>query len=85
MARHNARERSDWAALPSPADLSPTGVDEVFIPSNGVTTLNLNRLPAEKKTEKLQYQKGRDSCLVIREMHKPVLPVRGTVAAHAAP
>ena len=84
--RATTREKEATGRLfPSPADLSPTGVDEVFVPSNGVITLNLNRLPAEKKTEKLQYQKGRDSCLVIREMHKPVLPVRGAVAAHAAP
>ncbi|MDE0165782.1 MAG: hypothetical protein OXL36_11870 [Bryobacterales bacterium] len=36
--------------------MAPTGVDEVFVPSNGVITLNLNRLPAKKKTEGLQYQ-----------------------------
>ena len=32
----------------SPADVSPTGVDQVFVPSNGVITLNLNQIPAEK-------------------------------------
>ena len=44
------------AALSSPADASPTGTDEVFVPSNGVITLNLNRPPTKKKTEGLQYQ-----------------------------
>ena len=55
------------------------GTDEVFVPGNGVITLNLNRLPAEKKTEGLQYQRAlfrtscrekavfRVSCLVFRE------------------
>ncbi len=56
MPRHNAQESSDRAALPSPPDLPLTGADEVFVPSNGVITLNLNRLPTEKKTEGLQYQ-----------------------------
>ena len=58
MARHNAQESSDRAALPSPADLSPTGADGVFVPHNGVITLNINRLPAKKKTEGLQYQRA---------------------------
>ena len=44
------------AALLSPAGASPTGVDEIFVPSNGVITLNLNQPPTEKKTEGLQYQ-----------------------------
>ena len=44
------------AALSFPAGAPPTGTDEVFVPSNGVITLNLNRLPAKKKTEGLQYQ-----------------------------
>ena len=56
MPRHNAQESSDRAALPSPPGMSPTGADEVFVPSNGVITLNLNRLPTKKKTEGLQYQ-----------------------------
>ena len=56
MARHNARERSDWAALLPSTDLSPTGADGFFVPNNGVITLNLNRLPTKKKTEGLQYQ-----------------------------
>ena len=64
MARHNAQESSDRAALLSPPDLAPTSADGVFVPNNGVITLNLNRPPAEKKTEGLQYQKGRDSCFV---------------------
>ena len=34
----------------------PDGCRWFFVPSNGVLTLNLNRLPAEKKTEGLQYQ-----------------------------
>ena len=56
MPRHNAQESSDRAALSSPPGASPTGVDEVFVPSNSVITLNINRPPAEKKTEGLQYQ-----------------------------
>ena len=56
MPRHNAQEGSDRAALPSPPDLSPTGADGVFVPNNGVITLNLNQLPTKKKTEGLQYQ-----------------------------
>ena len=55
------------AVLLSLAGTSPTGVDEIFVPSNGVITLNLNRPPAKKKTEGLQYTKGRDSCFVSRE------------------
>ena len=47
-----------WAALLSPAGTSPAGVDGVFVPSNGVITLNLNRFPSEKKTEALQYQEA---------------------------
>ena len=58
MARHNAQESSDRAALPSPADLSPTDADGVFVPNNGVITLNINRPPTEKKTEALQYQEA---------------------------
>ena len=53
---HNAQESSDRAALLSPPDLSPTSADGFFVPNNGVITLNLNRPPAEKKTEGLQYQ-----------------------------
>ena len=56
MLRHNAQESGDRAALLSPPDLAPTGADGVFVPSNGVITLNLNRPPTEKKTEGLQYQ-----------------------------
>ena len=56
MPRHNAQESSDRAALVSPPDLAPTGADGVFVPNNGVITLNLNQPPAEKKTEGLQYQ-----------------------------
>ena len=56
MQRHNAQESGDRAALLSPVGTSPTGVDEVFVLNNDVITLNLNRLPAEKKTEGLQYQ-----------------------------
>ena len=37
-----------WEALLSPAGASPTGVDEVFGPSNGVITVNLEQIPAEK-------------------------------------
>ena len=53
-----------WAALLSPAGVSPTGADEVFVPSNGVITLNLDQIPTEKKTEGLQYQEAlfRTSC-----------------------
>ena len=40
----------------SPPDLAPTSADRVFVPNNGVITLNLNRPPTEKKTEGLQYQ-----------------------------
>ena len=58
MPRHNAQESSDRAALPSPPGASPTGVDGFLVPSNGVITLNLNRLPSEKKTEALQYQEA---------------------------
>ena len=32
----------------SPADVSPTGVDQVFVPSNGVITLNPEQISAEK-------------------------------------
>ena len=67
MPRHDEQERSDRAALLSPPDLAPTGADGVFVPSNGVITLNLNQLAAEKKTEALQYRKGRDSCRVTRD------------------
>ena len=48
MPRHNAQESSDRAALLFPPDLSPTGADGVFVPNNGVITLSLNRIPAEK-------------------------------------
>ena len=58
MPRHNAQESSDRAALLSPPDLAPTGADGVFVPNNGVITLNLNQLPTEKKTEGLQYQEA---------------------------
>ena len=53
------------AALSSPAGASPTGADEVFVPSNGVITFNLHQPPTEKKTEGLQYQEAlfRTSCL----------------------
>ena len=56
MPRHNAQENSDRAALPSPAGTSPTGADGVFVPNNGIITLNLNQPPTKKKTEGLQYQ-----------------------------
>jgi len=71
---HNAQESSDRAACAA-------GSDRVFVPSNGVITFNLNRLPGQKKTEALQYQrapfrtswlkkavirKSRDSCFVFR-------------------
>ena len=56
MPRHDEQERSDRAALLSPPDFAPTGADGFFVPHNGVITLNINRLPAEKKTEGLQYQ-----------------------------
>ena len=56
MPLHNAQESGDRAVLPSPPDLAPTGADGVFVLSNGVITLNINRLPAKKKTEGLQYQ-----------------------------
>ena len=46
------------AALSSPAGTSPTGADGFLVPSNGVITFNLNRPPAEKKTEALQYQEA---------------------------
>ena len=59
------------------------GVDEVFVPNNGVITLNLNRLPTEKKTEGLQYHKGRDSCLVFRE--KPLVAACGCYSLHFSP
>ena len=60
-----------WATLLSPAGASPTGVDQVFVPSNGVITLNLNQIPAEKtrlkgfSTNRFQtsHGKGRFSCL----------------------
>ena len=58
MPRHNAQESSDRAALLPPPDLAPTGADGVFVPHNGVITFNLNRPPAEKKTEGLQYQEA---------------------------
>ena len=58
MPRHNTQESSDRAALPSPPDLAPTSADGFFVPSNGVITFNLNRLPAQKKTEALQYQEA---------------------------
>ncbi len=58
MPRHNAQESSDRAALLSPPDLAPTGADGVFVPNNGVITLNLNQPPTEKKTEGLQYQEA---------------------------
>ena len=41
MPLHNAQESSDRAAFLSPPDLAPTGADGVFVPSNGVITLNL--------------------------------------------
>ena len=56
MPRHNEQESSDRTALSSPAGTSPTGADGVFVPNNGVITLNLNHPPTEKKTEGLQYQ-----------------------------
>ena len=56
MPLHNAQESSDRTALPSPPDLAPTSADGVFVPSNGIITLNINRPPTEKKTEGLQYQ-----------------------------
>ena len=37
------------AALLSPAGASPTGADEVFVPSNGVITFNLNQPTTEKR------------------------------------
>ena len=58
LPRHNAQESSDRAALVSPPDLDPTGADGVFVLSNGVITLNLNRFPTKKKTEGLQYQRA---------------------------
>ena len=57
-------------------------MDEVFVPSNGVITVNLDHIPAEKtrlkgfSTNRYQtshgkgrvssLEKGRDSCFVIR-------------------
>ena len=58
MPRHNAQESSDRAALLSPPDLAPTSADGVFVLDNGVITFNLNRPPAKKKTEALQYQEA---------------------------
>ena len=58
MPRHNAQESGNRAVLLSPPDLAPTGADGFFVPNNGVITLNLNQLAAEKKTEALQYQKA---------------------------
>ena len=58
MPRHNAQESNDRAALVSPPDLAPTSADGVFVPNNGVITLNINRPPTEKKTEALQYQEA---------------------------
>ena len=46
------------AALLSPVGVAPTGADGVFVPNNGVITFTLNRPPAEKKTEGLQYQRA---------------------------
>ena len=69
---HNAQESSDRAACAA-------GADCVFVPDNGVITFNLNRLPGQKKTEALQYQRAlfrtwwlkkaviRVSCFVFRE------------------
>ncbi len=48
---HNAQESSDRAACAA-------GSDRVFVPNIGVITSNLNRLPAKKKTEALQYQEA---------------------------
>ena len=79
--------RDSWKTLPAAArtvlssrvGASPTGADGVFVPDNGVITFNLNRLPGQKKTEALQYQRAlfrtsclkkaviRVSCLVFRE------------------
>ena len=64
MPRHNAQESSDRESLLSPPDLAPTGADGVFVPNNGIITLNLNQLPTEKKTEGLQYQEA-----TIRQSH----------------
>ena len=73
------------AALLSPPDLSPTGADGVFVPDNRVITFNLNRLPAEKKTEGLQHQKGSDSCLVSRENLEGRGPGDSSVSSRRGP
>ena len=65
-------------ALLSPASASPTGADGVFVPHNGVITLNPEHIPAEKTRLKgfstnehhTSHGKGRVSGLqkaVIRE------------------
>ena len=55
--RSSVRPRPPTTALLSPGGASPTGAGGFFVPKNGgAMTSNLNRPPAQNKTEALQYQ-----------------------------
>ena len=76
------------AALLSPAGAAPTGADEVFAPSNGVITLNLNRLPAKKRLTCISHHttvEARDTTARTSLRLLAVLNVLSSTPARAKP